>query len=157
MKILASTNNKFIIHITDIWMVVTPAPEYEVFMDDDLKGHYITTPEPIDGDFLDENEEVGARESAVYRKVTRFMNEYFVDISPGEYNCSLDVLVDEGNLQIKNVKYKRVADSDYLDYDEDDWEDYYESGEFLNYPKEDFPGEDYPNIAYELYGDIDED
>lgn len=157
MKIIASKQNKFKLHLDDVWMVVTPAPEYEVFMDDDLKGDYVTTPEPVDGDFLDPNGEVGTTESAVYRKVKNYMNDYFVDISPGEYNCSLDVLVDEGNLQIKNVKYKKVADSDYLDYDEDEWKDYYESGEFLNYPKEDFPGGDYPAIAYELYGDIDED
>lgn len=109
MKIIASKQNKFKLHLDDVWMVVTPAPEYEVFMDDDLKGDYVTTPEPVDGDFLDPNGEVGTTESAVYRKVKNYMNDYFVDISPGEYNCSLDVLVDEGNLQIKNVKYKKSS------------------------------------------------
>lgn len=157
MKIIASKQNKFKIHLDDVWMVVTPAPEYEVFMDDDLKGDYVTTPEPDGTDFLDKDGNEVTYTAELYMKVKTFMNNYFADITPGEYNCSLDAFVSDGNFEFKNVKYERVADSEYLDYDEDDWEDYYESGEFLNYPKEDFPGGDYPAIAYELYGDIDED
>jgi hypothetical protein len=143
MKILASTDNKFKLHVKDIWMVVTPAPEYEVFMDDDLKGDYVTTPEPVDGDFLDQNGEVVIREYDLYRKIKNYMNDYFADISPGEYNCSLDVVRDNENIKFKNVKYKRVADSEYLDYDLDDYDDYEEDG----YPEEDFPGGHYPAKA----------